>query len=193
MSAVRGSPAPDSECSWCEGVRPVSPAPWRGRRACRGREGWGPWSPADRGRARTCALQVALPSAGPEAEAGTAELHVQTRPETALLAPGGPLLPPAPRRPQAPQPGGMEACEQGKCAGAAGPASPQQAGGGCPVIWAEVVLRGLSPSTDAVGRRVGGGAGLVGGHVGCGQVTGKARHSRPALSSCIPAMSVLCF
>lgn len=149
-----------------------------------------------RGAARTRAPRgemVALPSAGPEAEAGTAELHVQTRPETALLAPGGPLLPPAPWRPQAPQPGGMEACEQGKCAGAAGPASPQQAGGGCSVIWAEVVLRGLSPSTDAVGRRVGGGAGLVGGHVGCGQVTGKARHSRPALSSCIPAMSVLCF
>uniref|UniRef100_A0A8B9X7D7 Phosphatidylserine decarboxylase proenzyme, mitochondrial n=1 Tax=Bos mutus grunniens TaxID=30521 RepID=A0A8B9X7D7_BOSMU len=57
--------------------------------------------------------EVALPSAGPEAEAGTAELHVQTCSETALLAPDGPLLPPAPRRPQAPQPGGMEACEQG--------------------------------------------------------------------------------
>uniref|UniRef100_A0AAA9RWK6 phosphatidylserine decarboxylase n=1 Tax=Bos taurus TaxID=9913 RepID=A0AAA9RWK6_BOVIN len=57
--------------------------------------------------------EVALPSAGPEAEAGTAELHVQTCPETALLAPDGPLLSPAPRRPQAPQPGGMEACEQG--------------------------------------------------------------------------------
>lgn len=169
----------------------MSPNPWRGRQACRGCggwEGWGPWSSADLGRAWTCALQVALPSAGPEAEAGTAELHVQTCPETALLAPDGPLLSPAPRRPQAPQPGGMEACEQGKCAGAAGPASPQQAGGGCPVIWAEVVLWGLSPSTDAVGRQVGGRAGLVGGHVGCGQVTGKAHRPRAALSACIPAV-----
>ncbi|XP_059751039.1 phosphatidylserine decarboxylase proenzyme, mitochondrial isoform X5 [Balaenoptera ricei] len=57
--------------------------------------------------------KVVLPPAGPEAKAGTAELHVQTRPETALLAPDGPLLPPAPWRPQATQPGGMETREQG--------------------------------------------------------------------------------
>lgn len=65
-------------------------------------------------------LQVALPPAGPATEAGTAELHVQTRAETALLAPDGPLLPPALRCPQTAQPGGMEAREQGKCVQAAG-------------------------------------------------------------------------
>lgn len=79
--------------------------------------------PADR-PCTTSALQVALPPAGPEAEAGTVELYVQTCPETALLAPDGPLLPPALRCPQTAQPGGMEAREQGKCAQAAGPAPP---------------------------------------------------------------------
>lgn len=77
----------------------------------------------------TCALQVALPPAGPEAEVGTAELHVQTCPEAALLAPDGPLLPPALRCPQTAEPGGMEACEQGKCAQAADLALPQAAQG----------------------------------------------------------------
>lgn len=71
---------------------------------------------------------------------------------------------------------------------------PQQAGRGLPSYLGRGGAAGLSPSTDAVGRRVGGGAGLVGGHVGCGQVTGKARHSAAcSLSACIPAMSVLWF
>lgn len=68
---------------------------------------------------------VALPPAGSAAEAGTAELHVQTCPETALLAPDGSLLPPALRCPQTTQPGGMEAREQGKCVQAAGLTRPQ--------------------------------------------------------------------
>lgn len=68
----------------------------------------------DPGHVWTCVLQVVLSSAGPTAEARPAELHVQTCSETALLAPDHPLLPPALRCPQAPQPGGMEAYEQGK-------------------------------------------------------------------------------
>lgn len=63
----------------------------------------------------TYVLQVALPPAGPTAEARPAELHVQTCSETELLAPDHPLLPLTLRCPQAPQPGGMEAHEQGKC------------------------------------------------------------------------------
>lgn len=58
--------------------------------------------------------QVALPTAGPEAEAGTVELHVQTCPETSLLAPHRTLLPPALGCPPTAQPGGMEAREPGK-------------------------------------------------------------------------------
>lgn len=69
----------------------------------------------DPGHVWTCVLQVVLSPAGPTAEARPAELHVQTCSETALLAPDHPLLPPALRCPQAPQPGGMEAYEQGKC------------------------------------------------------------------------------
>lgn len=66
---------------------------------------------------------------------------------------------------------------------------PQQAGGGCPRVRAEVVLRAWSPSTDAVGEAKGGGAGLVGGHVGCGQVMGKACHSA-ACSLCLHSCHV---
>lgn len=75
----------------------------------------------DLGHVWPCVLQVALPPAGPTAEAGPAELHVQTCSESALLAPDHPLLPPTLRGPQAPQPGGMEAHEQGKCKWASWP------------------------------------------------------------------------
>lgn len=78
-------------------------------------EGVAPQFPSDPGHVWTCALQVALPPAGPTAEARPTELHVQTCSETALLAPEHPLLPPAIRCPQAPLLGGMEAHEQGKC------------------------------------------------------------------------------
>lgn len=118
----------------------------------------------------TCTLQVALPPAGPEAEVGTAELHVQTCPEAALLAPDGPLLPPALWCPQTAQPGGMEAREQGKCAQAADLARPPAAKE--TVVRLEVMAIGAEPSGritlkgDTVER-----AGLVGGLVGGRKVT----------------------
>ncbi|XP_029778530.1 phosphatidylserine decarboxylase proenzyme, mitochondrial isoform X6 [Suricata suricatta] len=69
--------------------------------------------------------KVALPPAGPQAEAGPVELYVQTCPETALLAPDSSLLPPALRCPQTSQPGGMEAREQG---------GPVQVGANAPAV-----------------------------------------------------------
>lgn len=101
----------EQEWHWLEGVAPQFPS------------GLG----TDPGHVWTCVLQVAFPPAGPTAEARPAELHVQTCSETALLAPDHPPLPPALRCPQAPQPGGMEAHEQGKCKRALGDGLPKQA------------------------------------------------------------------
>ncbi|XP_054551242.1 phosphatidylserine decarboxylase proenzyme, mitochondrial isoform X5 [Talpa occidentalis] len=123
-----------------------------------------------RSAARTgapCSEMVALPPAGPEAEAGPVELHVQTRPETSLLAPDCPLLSPALGGPQTTQPGGMEAREQGGLVqvgadtpAVAGLGSPQPGGAATLVAQARLQSVHLDLRGEHEGGRGGGPAPL---------------------------------